>query len=340
MVLVLACLCGSTAVAATGTDSELIWPRIAKGMRLVDGEQPETVIWARHYARNPIQFAQMLARSEPFLWYIVEAVELRELPLEIALVPAVESSFDSQARSQRKARGLWQFIPRTGRALGLQETSHYDAKRDAVESTRAALTYLLKLHRRFNQDWLLTLAAYNIGERTLAEAIERAGSPNFWDLDLPAETREHIPRLLGIALLIQQPERFNISLPPIYNRNAAEMVVLDKPRDLEKAARRADVARATIERYNPGLKTLANTQGKRWLLLPEEEARRLRAELAQREYQPTAKVAQEHIVSGGESLWRIARRYKVSVAELREWNKLGKSSALKPGRRLVIQQTG
>jgi len=340
LAMLAATLLGPSQASATA-GNEMIWPRITAGMRLVDGEQPETVIWARHYARQPGQFEQMLARAEPFLWYIVEAVELRELPLEIALVPAVESNFNPNARSPQKARGLWQFIPRTGRALGLRETAHHDAKRDAVESTRAALTYLLKLHRRFNQDWLLTLAAYNVGERALAQAIGKAGSNNFWDLDLPAETREHVPRLLGIALLIQQPGRFGVKLPPIRNRNAAEMIALQKPRDLERAARRASVDAETIERYNPGLKTLANTQGKRWLLLPANEAQRLRAELARREYKPRkAPSPKQHVVASGESLWRIARRYQVSVTDLREWNGLRQSAVLKPGSKLLIRQTG
>lgn len=325
--------------ALAGESADLIWPRIAAGMQIVDGEQAETVTWARHYARHPTQLSAMLARAEPFLWYIVEAVELREMPLEIALLPAIESGFNPQARSQDQARGLWQFVPSTGRAYGLRENRHYDAKRDPVASTRAALTYLQKLHRQFDNDWLLALAAYNFGGRALNESIERTGSRNFWLLDLPRETREHIPRLLGLALLIQQPERFGVELPPIRNQHAAELVALESARDLERAALRAGVEPDLIERYNPGLKTLSNTQGKSILLLPPEQATRLRAELAKREYRPKkAPPGTQHVVARGESLWTIARRYNTTVSQLREWNDLNPRAVLRPGRKLEIRQ--
>ena len=336
----LACLALALLIVApsihAAVDQDLLWPRIAQGMRIVDGEEAETVTWARHYAQRPQQFAQMLARAEPFLWYIVEAVELRDMPLELALLPAVESGFDSQAHSHRQARGLWQFVPATARGFGLRESAHYDARRDAVASTRAALNYLQQLNRRFDS-WLLALAAYNLGGAHLSRAMQEQQQGNFWLLDLPVETREHVPRLLGIALLIQQPERFGVELPPIPNRPSASMIYLDSPRDLRRAIANAGIPAQTLGQYNPGLKNSSNTSGKRVVLLPPVEAERLRDELARRDYKPRETPRIQHIVAPGDSLWQIARHYKVSVRQLREWNSLGEKQALRPGRPLVVR---
>lgn len=315
-----------------------LWPRIAAGMRIVDPEHPETVTWARRQAARPGDVARMLGRSEPFLWYIVEAVELREMPLEIALLPAVESAFDPNARSSQRARGLWQFVPWTGRALGLPDTATYDARRDPISSTRAALGYLGHLHTRFG-NWLLAVAAYNVGEARLSAALKASGNASFWDLDLPAETREHVPRLLGVALLVMQPGRFGVKLPPIPDRQGGELVALGGARDVAGAARRAGVDLATVKRYNPGLKDPRNSRGKKELLLPPEDASRMRAELARHAHQARAGRI-EHVVRKGESLWLIAREYKVSVNQLRSWNDLPAKPALRPGKRLTIVVQG
>jgi membrane-bound lytic murein transglycosylase D len=335
-VLMLFIACMAPDVSAAQSKS-LIWSRIATGMRIVDPEHPETVTWARRYARNPEAFATMLARSEPFLWYIVEAVELRELPLELALLPAVESGFNPHANSGKSAHGLWQFVPWTGRALGLHNAANYDARRDPVASTRAALGYLQGLYKRFDQDWLLAIAAYNVGDTRLAAAMRAHGSRNFWDLKLPAETRDHVPRLLGVALLIKQPQRFGVKLPPIRNRNAAEIVRLPGALNLAEAARDAQIGNALLEQYNPGLYNAGNTTGKSVVLLPPAEAARLRTVLASGRYPPVPMATLvEHVVQPGDSLWSIARRYQVSVRELSSWNNLGTKTVLKPGKRLQL----
>lgn len=336
LALALTCLCGGVANADESADDS-IWPRIAAGMRMVDPEQPETVTWARHYARHPLQFEQMMARAEPFLWYIVEAVELRDMPLEIALLPAVESGFDAQARSQRGAGGLWQFVPGTGSAMGLSAASNYDARGDVVASTRAALTYLHTLHDSFD-NWLLALAAYNVGRGKLRQALRTADSRNFWDLTLPRETREHVPRLLGLALLVKQPERFGITLPAIANRQAGQMVTLRQPVNLAAAADAAGVAHGRVREYNPGLLDLGNTTGKPFVLLPEVDAERLRATLATGHFPARPTPGQKVVVvAPGDSLWLIARRHQVSVRALCDWNRIRPDSVLRPGRRLLIE---
>lgn len=321
--------------AEAAADGDSIWPRIAQGMRIVDPEEPETVTWARWYAKHPDQFSQILARSQPFMWYIVEAVELRDMPLELALLPAVESGFNPQAQSQKKARGLWQFVPTTGKSLGLRENAFYDGKCDVVASTRAALDYLQSLNRRYDS-WLLALAAYNVGSRNLSNSIKQAGNDVFWGLKLPKETREHVPRLLGVALLIKQPERFGVTLPPMPAKPEAEMIYLDGPTDLESAGADAGIEQETLEFYNPGLKQLSNTSSKRVVLLPALEAASLRTVLAAGSYKAKPAKQVEHVIARGDSLWVIARQYKVSVAQLREWNQLDAKTRLKPGRTLRV----
>lgn len=306
-------------------------------MRLVNDQHPDTIQWARHYAQYPVAFRQMLARSEPFLWYIVEAVEGRSIPAEIALLPAVESSFDPHARSPQKAHGLWQFVPWTGRALGLHSGRHYDARRDPIESTQAALGYLDDLHERFG-DWHLALAAYNSGAARLSKLLRNQSSAgDFWDLQLPRETYEHVRRLMGIALLIEKPRQFGVELPPIRNRHAAELIRLDQPINLSRAARRAQVSETLIRQYNPGLQTLSHTTGKRLLALPPAEAARLRETLAAHEFRPEPiPSVVVHMVEPGDSLWRIARRYAVSVRDLARQNNISEKAVLRPGRRLEV----
>lgn len=316
---------------------ELIWPRIVARMRLVDDDNAETRRWARDYARHPDAVRQLLARAEPYLWHIVEAVERRDMPAEIVLLPAIESGFDPAARSQQHASGLWQFVPWTGREMGLHSTRDYDGRRDPVASTRAALGHLSDLHERFG-DWHLALAAYNTGAARLAGLMRKQPqAADFWALKLPREPHEHVRRLMGLALLVEQPQKYGLRLPPIANRPANELVALRKPIDLDAAARKAQVREAVVRAYNPGLHNLGNTTGKKYVVLPAADAARLRRVLAAGEFppQPIPQVL-VHVVQPGESLWRIARRYAVSVETIVRWNRIADRTVIRPGRRLEV----
>jgi membrane-bound lytic murein transglycosylase D len=330
-------LCAVVAETATAASQDSIWPRLVSNMRLVNDEQREIINWARHYARHPDATERMLARSQPFLWHIVEAVDRYELPAEVALLPAIESGFDPHAASPQQAHGLWQFLPSTGRALGLTSSPHYDARRDPVASTDAALRYLRSLYSRFG-DWQLALAAYNIGAARLSRLV--AAQPrgtDFWALELPRETYEHVRRLMAMALLVEQPQRFGLKLPAIPNRPAAEPVALERPVNLVHTARAAGVPEAVIRVYNPGLQNLANTTSKTTVLLPTAHAARLRTVLAETSYKPEPiGLAVVHIVQAGESLWRIARRYDTSVDALLRHNKVLRANLIRPGSRLEV----
>ncbi len=326
-------------MAAAREAQDSIWPRLVARMQLVNDEQTEITDWARRYARDPAALRRMLARSEPFLWYIAEASERYKVPAEVALLPAIESGFDPRAASHQKAHGLWQFIPSTGRALGLQTTAYYDARRDPVASTDAAMRYLKSLHARFG-DWHFALAAYNIGAARLSNLIREQPTKDFWALELPRETREHVRRLMAIALIVEKPHRFNMQLPTIANRPAAEQVVLSGPLDLRKAARHAGIREDLIATYNPGLVNLGNTSGKKTLLLPSTEAAQMRLALGQAKFPPRSrKDVLVHVVQPGDSLWRIANRYQISVDSLATHNGLQKTGAIRPGARIEVPTT-
>lgn len=328
-------LAAPAAVAAATDDS--IWPRVIAGMQLDVAQRPDAAQWARRFAAHPAAFETMLARSEPWLWHIVEAAERRHMPLELALLPAVESGFNPGAESQQRASGLWQLVPVTARRFSLQSTDGYDARRDPIASTRVALGHLNDMYEQFG-DWWLAIAAFNVGPGALARALkEQPQAHSFWDLKLPRETFEHARKLAGICLLIRNPERFGVSLPTIANQAAIELVRLRRPVDLSKAAHAAGIPEQLIQTFNPGLRSLSNTTGKEQLALPGAEAARLRKILASAEYAPQpVETLQVHVVRPGESLWHIARRYNTSVLTLASRNGLTADAVIRPGRRLEV----
>lgn len=256
-----------------------IWPRIAAGMKLPPASRAEVRYWIGRYAAHPAALSQMLERSSPFLGFIVDSAEQRGLPMELSLLPAVESSFDPQARSVSAATGLWQFIPRTGMAYGLREDPSYDGRRDPVASTQAALSYLQSLHGEFD-DWLLALAAYNAGPGRVQAAISESGSRDFWTLPLRQETRDYVPKLLALAALVREPARYGLRLPRI-DRRGAELVRMDRRLSLHNALLAARVDQTLVRRFNPGLKQVSHRSAAPALLLPNVDALVMRAELAQ-----------------------------------------------------------
>ncbi|MES0873519.1 transglycosylase SLT domain-containing protein [Sinimarinibacterium thermocellulolyticum] len=337
-------LCAPLPASASFAAGDSIWPRIVANLRLVNDEQPQIVTCAQRYAKHADATRRLLARSQPFLWHIVETVERYDLPAELALLPAVESGFDPHAASSQQALGLWQLLPSTGRSLGLKTTAHYDARRDPLASTDAALRHLRALYAHFS-DWRLALAAYNLGQSRLSRLLDaHPRGTDFWDLRLPRETSEHVCRVMALALLVEQPGRFGIRLPDIPDTPAAEQIPLHGPVDLARAAKLAGVPEAVIRVYNPGLDDLGDTAGKSVLLLPSAHARRLRASLAKVDdparFAQTSRAAvpstQVHVVQPGETLWRIARRYQTSVDALMRHNNLVPASQIRPGHRLRV----
>ena len=239
---------------AAGQDENL-WDRIRAGFRLAELDSSLTQVHADWYAKRPDYVARMLERSRRYLFHIVEEVEKRGMPMEIALLPMVESAFNPQAYSRSHAAGIWQFIPSTGRNFGLKQNVWYDGRRDVTAATRAALDYLQKLHGEFGS-WELALAAYNCGEGCVARAIRKnaeQGKPtDYQSLPLPPETRHYVPKLMAVRQLVSEPESFGVELSDIPNEPYFTPVSLNTgAMDVHSAARLAGLSEEEFLDLNP-----------------------------------------------------------------------------------------
>ncbi|MDG2420233.1 MAG: LysM peptidoglycan-binding domain-containing protein [Gammaproteobacteria bacterium] len=209
-----------------------------------------------NYIHNQDYFDRIAERAEPFLFWIVGEIERRELPMELALLPIVESTFNPNAYSPKHAVGLWQFMGPTAKSFGLQQDWWYDGRRDPRASTIAALDFLEQLYLEFNQNWLLALAAYNTGSGNVKRAIKQAGMTidiaEFWSLPLANETKAHVPKILALAKLISNSQRYGIELSAIANEEQLVLVEIDSQIDLSQAANLADLDYGELRRLNPG----------------------------------------------------------------------------------------
>ena len=291
------------------------------------------------YAKNQKYLDRVAERSQPYLFHVVSEVEKRGMPLELALLPIVESAFRPFAYSRSHASGIWQFIPGTGKIYGLKQNWWYDGRRDIVAATRAALDYLEKLNREFEGDWLLALAAYNTGERNVARAIrrnKRAGKKtDFFSLRLPRETRGYVPSLLAVAELVANPERHGIRWQPVADRPYFAQVDTAEQIDLAVAAELAGMTMDELYTLNPGFNQWAtDPQGPHRLLLPVAREKSFLEKLAG--LSPEQRVNwQNHTIKQGETLAGIAARYRSSVAALKKINSL-RSNVIHQGNTLRV----
>lgn len=234
---------------------EDLWNRMRAGFQLSDMYAHESVVsQIEDYADNQRFFDLITERAAPFLYWIIEEIDRRQLPQELALLPIVESTFNPNAYSRQHAVGLWQFLGATGKSYGLQQDWWYDGRRDPRASTIAALDYLQVLYKQFDEDWLLALAAYNTGDGNLRRAIRRSGKKtseiNFWDLRLPRETRSHIPKLLALAAIISNSELHGVALTPLPNQPALKIVEIGSQIDISQAAKLADMDYSELRALN------------------------------------------------------------------------------------------
>jgi membrane-bound lytic murein transglycosylase D len=275
----------------------------------------------------------MEPRVRRYLPYLVEQVRSRGLPLELALLPIVESTLDPYAASSQGAAGLWQLIPATARRYGVAINWWYDGRRDVVDSTEAALDYLEALHAKLG-DWLLVVAAYNCGERRILRARARRPDATFWDIDLPKETAGYVPRLLALSALIRTPEAFGASLPALELAPTFEVSTLDRQVDLASLARSADIPLDDIFRLNPGLNHSATPpQGPHRVLLPLDHVDTFA--LAVDRYTESIARWSSYKVKHGDTLGGIASRHGTTVGAIRDANAL-KGHLIHTGDTLVI----
>lgn len=278
-------------------------------------------------------------RATPYLYYIVEELKKRNMPLDLALLPIVESAYQPFAYSRSHASGIWQFIPGTGRHYGLKQNWWYDGRRDIIASTDAALTYLQRLHDYFDGDWLLAIAAYNAGERTVERAVQRnikAGKPaDFWSLSLRRETMHYIPSLLAVAEIVAQPEKYQVTLKSIPNEPYFDVVDTGSQIDLALVAELTGLDSDELRALNPGIKKSAtDPEGPHHLLLPLDITSDFQRKLAAIPASQRVRWQVYH-VRQGDTLGKIARMYNTDVSALKQANKLN-SNLIRAGHSLLI----
>ncbi|MEE8388247.1 MAG: transglycosylase SLT domain-containing protein [Acidiferrobacterales bacterium] len=319
---------------------EQLWDRLRSGYALPDLDSPLVAKHERWYSGNPAYINRMVKRAHLYLYYIVDEVEKRGMPMEIALLPAIESAFKPHAYSRARAAGLWQFIPSTGRHYGLEHNWWYDGRRDVVKATQAALDYLEILHKAFDGNWHLALAAYNAGETRVKRAIEynrRRGRPiDYKNLrTLKRETLNYVPKLLAISKIIARPEFYGITLASIPNEPYFSLIEVGSQIDLGIVARMADISLGDLYDINPAFKRRATApNGPHSLLVPAERRDVILSALGKLPEKKRIRW-QRHVIRPGDALSTIARRYGVTVRAIKRANRI-RGTRIRAGRNLLI----
>lgn len=326
------------------TSQDDLWQRLRKGLELKEHyDNPgieKQVVW---YSNSQTYIDNVMKRGQFFLYHIITELEANDMPLELAMLPAVESAFNPLAYSHSHASGLWQFIPGTGSRFGLKRDWWYDGRRDPVASTEAAIQYLKYLHKYFDGDWLLALAAYNSGEGNVRRAIERNkrdGKPtDFWSLGLPRETRAYVPQLLAISRIVANPEKHGIALPELANSPYFTTVRLPEQIDLSRAAKMARMDAKELFQLNAGYsRRVTHPESPQHILLPIQKATHFQMTLASTPRAEWAPIKQ-YVVKSGDTLSEIARLHRVPIKHLRSKNSLA-GNHLSIGQKLKIPGTG
>ncbi|MBS0418937.1 MAG: LysM peptidoglycan-binding domain-containing protein [Proteobacteria bacterium] len=303
-----------------------LFDRMRAGFKLDDVQRAAVDRQLNWFAAHPDYLERAFGRAELYMYHIVTELEARGMPLEIALLPVVESAFEPYAYSRARASGLWQFIPDTGNRYGLKQDWWYDGRRDVVESTRAALDYLQSLHDEFNGDWLLAIAAYNCGEMAVERALDanRAkGKPlDFWSLKLPKETQAYVPKLLAMRRLVSDPETYDISISPIPNQPYFARVDTHGQIELKVAAEIAGVSDEELYELNPAFHRWAtDPKGPHYLLLPVDGAQVFTQNVSQLSDDQRMH-SETYTVGRGDSVASVARRFNTTPNVVREMNDL------------------
>ncbi|MBK1722833.1 LysM peptidoglycan-binding domain-containing protein [Thiocystis violacea] len=341
-----------------------LWYRVRAGMQLdlrADSRIDSTV---ERFRRDPRFLEKMSQRASPYLPVIVAEIERRGFPMELALLPHVESRYNPSATSPKAAAGMWQFMPYTAREMGLRLDGGYDERRDVVASTRAAMDYLEMLSKRFGGDWELAMAAYNCGPGRIESAQaanRRQGKPtDFWSLNLPKETQNYVPQILATAKLVADSRKYGQRLPAIADTLQMEMIRASEPMDLVRVAKASGVDISELKRLNPGV-NMGKNGGPRIskLMVPAGHGSKISAASSKIEVGPTGAPAtsrgavriqqrqpalaasslndvQAHVVKNGETLAAIALRHGLDLKTLAEWNGISSREPLLPGQTLNI----
>jgi len=321
------------------TDHVDLWDRLRAGFAIPEQDNARIEKYVTWYQEHPSYLDRVSTRGAPYLYYIVERLEQEDMPLELALLPIVESAFDPFAYSHGRAAGMWQFVPGTAKAYGLKQNWWYDGRRDIVASTNAAIDYLSYLRDYFEGDWLAALAAYNSGEGTVGRAIRKnrkLGKPDdYWSLSLPDETAAYVPQLLALAKLVANPEKYNVALNTLDNKPWFQAVPIGSQIDLSQAAQLAEISIDDLYKLNPGFNRWAtDPTGPHELLIPAENSAAFVENLSQ--LSPEKRVGWErYTIRSGDSLITIAKKFRTDVATIKTVNGLS-NNVIRSGKALMI----
>jgi len=328
---------GSRVVAPLSAPADL-WERIRRGFAMPDLQSNLVSDREQWYTARPEYIFRMTERSRKYLFHIVEELELRDMPTELALLPFIESAFNPQAVSSAKAAGMWQFMPATGRTFDLKQNAFRDDRRDVLASTRAALDYLQKLHRMFG-DWHLALAAYNWGEGSVQRAIKKSrnagGGTGYTEINMPMETRFYVPKLQAVKNIVSNPELHNSKLPNIPNHPFFDTVTIRRDIDVALAAKLAQVPLDDFKALNPSMhKPVILAAGTPQILLPWDNAALFQTNVdsyAGRMASWTVWIAPTNM-----SAAEAAKRVGMPEADLRAMNNIPPRMLIRGGSSLVV----
>ncbi len=327
-----------------GMEEVDVWGRIRKGFAIPDIDGPLVDNHINWYTSRPDYIQRTTTRASRYLFHVVQELEKRNMPTELALLPFIESAFNPQALSTANAAGMWQFIPSTGRDFNLKQSVFRDDRRDVLASTDAALTYLQKLYGMFN-DWQLALAAYNWGEGSVQRAINKAqaaGKPiNFASLSayMPNETRNYVPKLQAVKNIVANPAMYNLSLPRVENQ--PYFVTIGKTRDIDikVAAQLAELSVDEFKALNPQFSRPVIAGGSSTqILLPQSNAEKFKANLAKWGHALSSWTA-HRVTSARERIDAIAKRFRTTPEVIREVNHIPPKMVLKEGSTILVPKT-
>ena len=316
-----------------------LWDRLRENFAMdISSNDPRVLAEMSWYRRHPQYMDRVAQRASRYMFHVLEEIEKRGLPGELALLPIVESAYDPFAYSHGRASGMWQFIPGTARHFGLENNWWYDGRRDLIASTDAALTYLTQLNRRFD-DWHLALASYNTGggnvNRALRHNRNAGGNGTFWELKLHAETRAYVPKMIALARLIADPDEYGMNLTSIANRPYFAAVNTGGQVDLAMAAELADISMNELYLLNPGFSQWATSpDGPHRLLVPIENAAILAENLKNLPLKQRMSW-QRYRVNSGDSLLTISKRFNTTPSMIRDANQL-RGDIIRAGHELLI----
>lgn len=321
-----------------------VWQFVQQSRRLEIPRNQQIENYRKQYQREAIWVSKILHRATPFVGHIVESLDKRYLPLELALLPAIESGYQPDVHSTEKAAGIWQIVPVTARDIGISYNPWFDGRADIVKSTDAAIDYLTYLNAEFHGDWLLTLAAYNAGPGRVRSAIRlnrTQGKPvDFWSLPLPRETREYVPKFLALVAMLRQDSLPGLEIPVLARGNAFEVLDFGHRTSLNKVASASGVPELSLRIMNAGLvHGVTPPDGPHHIYVLKDNAEKVITAVSALDPHDLYSRPSIHTVVPGDTLSTIARSYGLNQADLMALNGLD-STLIRIGQELAVRFDG